>query len=116
MPSDVSRLSSLKTLILSNNALVSLPAAIGSLKQLKVLEAEHNKIAELPAELAECKALENLRLAHNSLTSLSALASSSELVTLVVDGNALTSLDDLNLEARMCWGGGGGGGGGPFAC
>jgi Leucine-rich repeat (LRR) protein len=59
--SDVARLSGLKTLIISNNALTSLPAAIGQLSQLKVLEAEHNQIAELPAELANCKALENLR-------------------------------------------------------
>ena len=101
LPSDVGRLSGLKTLILSNNALTALPGAIGQLSQLKVLEAEHNHIASLPAEIANCKALENLRLAHNKLTDLSALGGNNDLVTLVVDGNALTSLDGLNLEAKQ---------------
>ena len=101
LPSDVSRLSGLRTLILSNNALTSLPDALGELKQLKVLEAEHNQIATLPMSLGKCNALENLRLAHNHLTSLSALESASELVTLVVDGNRLTSLDDLNVAGKQ---------------
>lgn len=101
LTADVARLSGLRTLIISNNALTSLPAAIGRLSQLKVLEAEHNQITSLPAELADCSALENLRLAHNALTSLAVLGSCTELVTLVVDGNHLTSLDDLNLEGKQ---------------
>ena len=101
LPDDVSRLSGLKTLIISNNSLTALPAAIGKLTQLKVLEAENNAIATLPDEIADCVALENLRLANNAIESVAPLAGCNTLVTLVIDGNkGLTSLDELDLASK----------------
>ena len=97
---DVSRLSGLLTLIISGNGLTELPESIGKLKNLKVLEAENNHLTTLPASLAQCANLEILRVSQNSIKSLSPLEHANNLVTLVVDNNKLTTLDDFNVEAK----------------
>ena len=89
LPPSVARLSALRTLILSDNSLTALPAEIGKLSQLRVLEAERNAIESIPDEIARCKNLENIRLGYNEITDLSPLSDCDNLVTLVVDGNAL---------------------------
>ena len=101
LPAAVARLSGLRTLILSDNSLTSLPAEIGELSQLRVLEAERNQITSIPDEIANCKNLENVRVGYNKITDLSALADCDNLVTLVVDGNALDSLESLNLQKKQ---------------
>ena len=101
LPAAVARLSGLRTLILSDNSLTSLPGEIGELSQLRVLEAERNQIASIPDEIANCKNLENVRVGYNKITDLSALADCDNLVTLVVDGNALDSLESLNLQKKQ---------------
>ena len=100
LPSEISRLSGLMTLILSDNALTSLPESIGELKRLKVLEAERNALTSVPSSLSDCACLEILRLGHNKLTSVKALAACNELVTLVLDDNELTTLDDLDVASK----------------
>ena len=100
LPSEISRLSGLMTLILSDNAMTSLPESIGELKRLKVLEAERNALTSVPSSLSDCACLEILRLGHNKLTSVKALAACNELVTLVLDDNELTTLDDLDVASK----------------
>ena len=101
LPPSVARLSALRTLILSDNSLTALPAEIGKLSQLRVLEAERNAIESIPDEIARCKNLENIRLGYNEITDLSPLSDCDNLVTLVVDGNALESLESLNLPGKQ---------------
>ena len=103
VPHDISRLSGLRTLILSGNALSALPESIGELSQLKVLEAENNRLERLPASLANCGSLENLRLANNALTdsACDVLSGCVGLVTLVLDGNPeLADLTDMAFETK----------------
>jgi hypothetical protein len=97
---DISRMTGLLTLIISGNGLVELPESIGKLKNLKVLEAENNDLVSLPASLAQCKNLEILRVSGNKIKSLAPLNDANNLVTLVVDNNKLTTLDDFTIEAK----------------
>ena len=103
IPAEITRLSGLRTLILSNNALTVLPESIGELTQLKVLEVEDNQLTKLPESLGDLKNLENLRLANNALSneSIGVLAGCNTLVTLVIDGNpGITSVDGLQFERK----------------
>eukprot|EP00798_Chlamydomonas_sp_ICE-L_P008823 gene8823-75_t len=93
------RLVNLKTLILSGNALITLPASLCSLP-LKVLEAEGNALTELPADFFKLQSLENLQLSRNKLTSdgVAMLKNCKSLVTLALDHNCLTDLGVLELD------------------
>eukprot|EP01062_Namystynia_karyoxenos_P034350 TRINITY_DN2518_c0_g1_i1.p1 TRINITY_DN2518_c0_g1~~TRINITY_DN2518_c0_g1_i1.p1 ORF type:complete len:553 (+),score=225.91 TRINITY_DN2518_c0_g1_i1:71-1660(+) len=92
------RLSALQTLIVSHNALESLPNEIGELP-LRVLEAENNKLTELPQSLAKCDKLEVLNLKRNRITSLAPLAPLTNLSAVSADDNALTSIADIAFGA-----------------
>lgn len=100
LPDAIARLSGLRTLILSNNALEALPEALGSLSGLKVLELAFNQLTALPAAFGRLQALETLLLAHNRLTSVASLAGCTNLVSLTLDGNVLTQLDDAEFERK----------------
>ncbi|QKG57405.1 serine/threonine-protein kinase [Hymenobacter sp. BRD128] len=60
----------LRWLILTDNALESLPPEIGRCADLQKLMLAGNQLRRLPAELAHCTRLELLRIAANQLTEL----------------------------------------------
>lgn len=60
----------LRWLILTDNALTSLPAGIARCTQLQKLMLAGNQLTELPLELARCQRLELLRISANRLTAL----------------------------------------------
>jgi hypothetical protein len=60
----------LRWLILTDNALTTLPAEIGRYTQLQKLMLAGNQLSALPAELAACHKLELLRISANHLTAL----------------------------------------------
>lgn len=71
-----------------------MPDCVGNLP-LKNLDCARNAIASLPTLLP--KTLENLDASYNKLTSLEALQPCVQLVTLALDANLLTRLDELPL-------------------
>ena len=102
----IARLAGMRTLILSNNALETLPDGISALTGLKALEVAFNKLASLPASFSKLTTLETLLLAHNQLTSVASLAGCTNLVSVTLDSNQLSQLDDAAFEckARVWWG------------
>jgi hypothetical protein len=97
---DLGRLVGLRTLILSNNALETLPDGISCLSGLKALEVAFNKLTSLPASFGKLTALETLLLAHNQLSSVAALAGCTNLVSVTLDSNQLSQVDDAAFESK----------------
>ena len=61
---------SLRSLVLTDNALEQLPDALGDCAQLQKLMLAGNRLTALPSSLARCERLELLRIASNRLTAL----------------------------------------------
>lgn len=57
----------LRWLILTDNALTSLPSTIGRCGRLQKLMLSGNRLSQLPSEIGNCKNLELVRLASNQL-------------------------------------------------
>jgi hypothetical protein len=67
---------------------------------LKVFEAAFNSLTCLPASFSKLAALETLLLAHNALTSVAPLAGLTNLTSVALDANRLSSLEELGLAAK----------------
>ncbi len=116
LPPEISNLTALASLTLSNNQLTSLPPQIGNLTALTWLNLDRNQLTSVPSEIGNLTALTGLGLANNQLTNLPStigalskvrwfglsnnlltglptqIGSLSALTELYVDGNQLTSL------------------------
>ncbi|CAN6582558.1 unnamed protein product [Malus baccata var. baccata] len=95
IPEDIGFLSSLETLNLSGNHLVSLPASISGLSKLYYLNLKNCSLCEgaIPEDIGFLSSLERLDLSGNHLVSLPASIS------------GLSQLEDLNLEnCSLCEG------------
>lgn len=62
----------LRTLVLTGNALACLPPDIQLLKELRELHLGHNQLAQLPDELCLLSQLQHLDVQHNQLTEVPA--------------------------------------------
>jgi protein phosphatase 1L len=98
------------TLLLSENALVSMPASFGSTlcDSLRVIYLDHNKLEKFPSALCAAKNLIKIHLEHNKVTSVpEEIKSLGALKKLYLQGNeiqslpasigSLTSLEVLNV-------------------
>ena len=85
LPATICQLENLEVLTLNDQLISALPDCIGNLKKLKTLTVRNNKIETLPAGIAGLTALQELDLKANMLTGL-------------VDLNAMTQLQTLNLS------------------
>ena len=90
LSSKVCQLDGLVQLILTHNALSTLPSEIGSLDKLKLLDASNNKLSDVPASLYSLKSLHTLILSHNCLMDASFPDVSGE-------GEVLPSLHHLDV-------------------
>ncbi|KAG2457487.1 LRC57 protein, partial [Polypterus senegalus] len=87
-PEELQRLSSLRTVDLSNNKIEVLPSFIGVFSVLKSLTLNCNKLAFIPDEIGKLKKLETLHLNGNQLKHLPATVGQlSALRTLGLSGN-----------------------------
>jgi hypothetical protein len=86
----------LRSLVLTDNRIETLPDAIGECAHLQKLMLAGNRLKRLPASLARCKRLELLRIAVNDLHELpSWLLEMPALAWLAFAGNPL---DDIHTE------------------
>ncbi|KAM2397325.1 hypothetical protein EV1_033739 [Malus domestica] len=95
IPEEIGFLSSLETLDLSGNHLVSLPASISGLSKLKYLNLENCNLIEgaIPDDIGSLSSLQGLNLSGNHIVSLPASIS------------GLSKLEDLNLkDCNLCEG------------
>jgi hypothetical protein len=67
LPSQISNLTHLQTLNLTNNHLEELPSSIISLAHLRILKLGHNYLCSLPRSFGSLKSLEILDLTGNDL-------------------------------------------------
>ncbi len=70
LPAEIGKLSNLEYLYLNNNQLTSLPSDIGSLSNLKELNLDDNKLTSLPAEIGNLNKLKYLTLDKNQIKNL----------------------------------------------
>ncbi|XP_053191971.1 leucine-rich repeat-containing protein 57 [Scomber japonicus] len=68
LPVSIQNFLQLKTLILNQNRLSSVPPEIGSLKKLETLSLNQNRIQQLPPSLNQLRALRTLRLSGNRIS------------------------------------------------
>ncbi|XP_074295472.1 plant intracellular Ras-group-related LRR protein 4-like [Silene latifolia] len=95
LPDSIGKLSSLITLDLSENRIVSLPVKIGGLSSLSKLDLRANKINELPESIGELLSLIFLDLSGNNLVKLPpSLGRLIHLEELDMRSNNLSSLPD----------------------
>jgi len=76
VPAEVCKLSNLKTLILSNNPLKTIPLEIGELKSLQILQLSSCDLFDesIPAEVWKgLTLLEEINLSNNGLTNMEPL-------------------------------------------
>jgi hypothetical protein len=93
LPAEIGHLSSLRTLWLNDNNLLTLPPQLGDLDSLAVLNASRNCLASLPPEIGLLHSLRALTLAHNQLSALpSEIGDLISLEYLDLDHNCLQSL------------------------
>ncbi|XP_059623365.1 plant intracellular Ras-group-related LRR protein 4-like [Cornus florida] len=111
LPDSIGKLSSLITLDLSENQIVTLPATIGGLASLTKLDLHSNRINELPESIVNLLSLVFLDLRANRLTHLPPAfgqlvhleeldLSSNQLSTLPQSTGSLVSLKKLNVETN----------------
>lgn len=109
VPPEITRLTSLTYLDLSNNELTSLPQAVTKLTGLSSLDLRSNQLASLPSEITNLTNLTYLNLGGNKLTgvpleitmltNLSELdLRHNELVSLPTEITRLTNLTSLDLR------------------
>ena len=72
VPAEVGRLTALRELNVSRNALTLLPAEIGQLTSLVKLSLTENQLTSVPAEVGQLTSLEGLWLRDNQLMSVPA--------------------------------------------
>lgn len=70
LPNKICDLIFLKSLLVDNNLLRSLPSNIGKLTRLKVLDFHNNKIEDIPRELGDCISLKKVYAKNNNFTAL----------------------------------------------
>lgn len=99
---DVARLTHIKTLVISNNAITALPKEIGLLIDLEVLNAAHNKLTNsgLPEEFFDLFQIRHLNFEDNLLESLTGFQAFRNLEKLNVASNKITELPDSLIDLQ----------------
>ena len=83
VPSLISNLANLQTILFYGNEITELPSSIGQLDKLKVLDVSRNKLTKIPSEIANLPNLTTINLSNNNLTEFPTLSNSQKL--LVID-------------------------------
>jgi len=93
LPPEITRLTSIWTLMLGDNLLTALPPEIGQLTHLQSLSLDRNQLTALPPEIGQLTHLQSLSLDRNRLTALPPeIGQLTHLETLSLGGNRLTAL------------------------
>jgi hypothetical protein len=106
VPSSV-LVASLRSLDLSHNLLISLPAALTGLRGLEYLDVRHNRLASLPAGLGVSQPRLQLLVSHNSelVFELPPLVASAVASALFRDADFPATAASLFRDPSVPWGG-----------
>ena len=95
LPSEIRKLTALKTLYLHNNQLTQIPDTIAQLSNLTTLSLYNNQLTQIPDTIAQLSNLTGLYLSTNQLTQIpDAIAQLSNLTDLFLSNNQLTQIPD----------------------
>lgn len=100
LPSEISNLTNLQTLLLYGNEIQSLPSSIGLLEKLKVLDVSRNKLETVPDEIAGLAQLTTINLSNNGLENFPSLPNSTKLSVIDLSNNKLTVFPDICHETN----------------
>ncbi|KAK1338295.1 hypothetical protein QTO34_001410 [Cnephaeus nilssonii] len=93
LPEEISGLTSLTDLVISQNLLETIPDGIGKLKKLSILKVDQNRLTQLPETIGDCESLTELVLTENRLLTLpKSIGKLKKLSNLNADRNKLVSL------------------------
>lgn len=98
IPSEISNLTNLQTLLLYGNEINSLPNSIGLLEKLKVLDVSRNQLESIPSDIANLAQLTTINLSHNALENFPNLPNSAKLSVIDLSYNKLTTFPDICNE------------------
>jgi small GTP-binding protein len=92
LPSEISQLINLETLVIANNKLSHFPIEITELRNLTSLDLSRNQITEIPDAIAQLKNLRSLDLSNNQIRKIpEAIAELPNLTSLNVGGNPIVT-------------------------
>jgi leucine-rich repeat protein SHOC2 len=89
---DLSKLTSLAYLNLSDNKIAEIPEDLSYLSSLRELQLNKNGVSKLTPEFRKLSALERLEIRHNQLKDISELSNLGKLTELHVSGNPIVRL------------------------
>lgn len=98
VPSDISNLTNLQSLLLYGNEIKSLPNSIGLLDKLKVLDVSRNQLDTIPSEIANLTQLTTINLSNNALEQFPSLPNSVKLSVIDLSNNKLSAFPDVCHE------------------
>lgn len=98
VPSEISNLTNLQTLLLYGNEIKSLPNSIGLLDKLKVLDVSRNQLDSIPSEIANLTQLTTINLSNNALEQFPSLPNSVKLSVIDLSNNKLNAFPDVCHE------------------
>ncbi len=99
LPAEIGKLSNLEELYLCNNQFTSLPAKIDNFVKLKILDLSHNKLINLPIEIGNFIKLKWLHISNNQLVTLPAnIGNLVKLKKLTLDKCQLATLSEETIK------------------
>lgn len=98
LPTDISNLINLQTLLLYGNEIAEIPDAIVRLDKLKVLDLSRNQLKSVPDTITKLHNLTTINISSNQLTSFPSLKDFTKLSVINLSGNQLVDFPDICSE------------------
>lgn len=95
LPSEISNLIHLQTLLLYGNEIATIPDTISRLEKLKVLDVSRNKLQSVPDTITQLNNLSTINLSNNQLTTFPVLKSFTKLLMIDLSSNLLTEFPHI---------------------
>lgn len=95
LPTEISNLINLQTLLLYGNEINVLPDSIGRLDKLKVLDVSRNKLTSVPDTITQLHGLTTINISSNELVTFPVLRQFTKLSMIDLSGNQLTEFPDI---------------------
>lgn len=98
LPTEISNLINLQTLLLYGNEIAEIPEAIVQLEKLKVLDLSRNQLKCVPDTITKLSNLTTINISSNQLTSFPSLKNFTKLSVINLASNQLVEFPDICSE------------------
>lgn len=100
LPSEISNLINLQTLLLYGNEIDAIPESISRLAKLKVFDVSRNQLQCVPDAITQLQHLTTINLSNNQLTTFPALKNFTKLSVIDLSCNQLTEFPDIYSDVN----------------